>query len=427
MKFPRAIWPFAFLAACLIAAPKLVEAANQFYNASGTPAQGSALSSAAMRTEFSSIASGFDKMPALTSGTAVVVNGPGTALTNTVGTLALAGNFATTGAFNTTFVQQADTSLTLPAATDTIVGRASTDTFTNKTFDTSGTGNVFKINGVTISDVTGSGSVVLASNPVLVAPNLGTPSAINLTNGTGLPISTGVSGLGTGIATFLAMPSSANLLAALTTKTGTGNAVFSANPTFTGTATFNVANATAFQGASVTLSGNVVADKMALGGRVLSGETLGVNGNVYFSSQVIVASDDLFLSTNHGITWPGNAFMRGSSVSINATIDGINGVQLLSGATAWTPTSDERAKDGLVGIDPEQALADVLTWRTETGYYKNDPTKRQRQFLIAQDIQKNTPEAVFTDENGVLHLDYNQTIPKIVAAIKAIAARQGVH
>jgi hypothetical protein len=49
---------------------------------------------------------------------------------------------------------------------------------------------------------------------------------------TGLPISTGVSGLASGIATFLATPSSANLLAALTTKTGTGLAVFADSPTF---------------------------------------------------------------------------------------------------------------------------------------------------------------------------------------------------
>lgn len=43
------------------------------------------------------------------------------------------------------------------------------------------------------------------TNAVLVTPNIGTPSAGTLTNCTGLPISTGVSGLGTGIATALAV------------------------------------------------------------------------------------------------------------------------------------------------------------------------------------------------------------------------------
>jgi hypothetical protein len=51
--------------------------------------------------------------------------------------------------------------------------------------------------------VTGSGSVVLATSPTLVTPNLGTPSAATLTNATGLPVSTGISGLGTGVATAL--------------------------------------------------------------------------------------------------------------------------------------------------------------------------------------------------------------------------------
>lgn len=52
-----------------------------------------------------------------------------------------------------------------------------------------------------------------------------------LTNATGLPISTGVSGLGTGVATFLGTPSSANLAAALTDETGSGSAVFATSPT----------------------------------------------------------------------------------------------------------------------------------------------------------------------------------------------------
>ena len=63
---------------------------------------------------------------------------------------------------------------------------------------------------------------------------LGTPSAGTLTNATGLPLSTGISGLGTGVATFLATPSSANLASALTDETGSGSAVFATNPTFVG-------------------------------------------------------------------------------------------------------------------------------------------------------------------------------------------------
>jgi hypothetical protein len=55
--------------------------------------------------------------------------------------------------------------------------------------------------------------------------------AATLTNSTGLPVATGISGLGVGVTSFLAAPSSANLLAAMTDETGTGSLVFATSPT----------------------------------------------------------------------------------------------------------------------------------------------------------------------------------------------------
>jgi hypothetical protein len=66
------------------------------------------------------------------------------------------------------------------------------------------------------------------------AIGLGTvATTTTLTNATGLPISTGVSGLGTNVATFLATPTSSNLAAVLTDETGTGANVFATSPTLT--------------------------------------------------------------------------------------------------------------------------------------------------------------------------------------------------
>lgn len=88
-------------------------------------------------------------------------------------------------------------------------------------------------NNITSGLQTGTGAMVRATSPTLVTPALGTPSSVTLTNATGLPVASGVSGLGTGVATWLATPSSANLAAAVTGETGTGSLVFGTSPNIT--------------------------------------------------------------------------------------------------------------------------------------------------------------------------------------------------
>lgn len=62
---------------------------------------------------------------------------------------------------------------------------------------------------------------------------------------------TGLSALGSGVATWLGTPSSANLRGALTDETGTGSAVFATSPTFSGTvAAVDVSTTGRFFGAS---------------------------------------------------------------------------------------------------------------------------------------------------------------------------------
>lgn len=80
-----------------------------------------------------------------------------------------------------------------------LVSASSTNTLTNKTYDTAGTGNSFLINGLAATTNTGTGSVVRATSPTLVTPLLGTPASGVATNLTGT-----AAGLTSGITNALA-------------------------------------------------------------------------------------------------------------------------------------------------------------------------------------------------------------------------------
>lgn len=73
-------------------------------------------------------------------------------------------------------------------------------------------------------------SAYVNSSIIINGGALGTPSSGTLTNATGLPIA-GITGLGAGVATWLATPSSANLASAVTGETGSGGLVFADSPT----------------------------------------------------------------------------------------------------------------------------------------------------------------------------------------------------
>ena len=135
---------------------------------------------------------------------------------------------------------------------------------------------------------------------------LGTPTSATLTNATGLPVSTGISGLGTGVATFLATPSSANLASALTGETGTGSVVFSASPTFTGTVS----------AADLTLSGNLT-----------------VNGTTTTINSTTLSVDDKNLELGH-VASPDNTTADGGGITLKGASD--KTFNWVNATSAWT-------------------------------------------------------------------------------------------
>jgi hypothetical protein len=263
----------------------------------------------------------------------------------------------------------------------------------------------------TVTNETGSGLLVFATSPALTTPDLGTPSAVTLTNATGLPVSTGITGFGTGVGTFLATPSSSNLASAVTGETGTGALVFGTSPDFTTGVTIGsvavptISSSNSFSNKTISLGSNTVtstiaqlntavsdADLMTLGGaesvtglKSFTDGTLKLVGGDYGASDGSMPGSPVTgtfyrntnASSNRVFFYDGTAyrevFLNGISGAISvanggtgaATLTGVlkgNGTSAISAATAGTdfvsPSSSETLTNKTLNVE---STGNVLT------------------------------------------------------------------
>jgi len=395
-----------------------------------------------MRAEFESIEDGFDKLPVMTSngGKIVAVNSGGTALeavtttgtgsavkatsptlvTPTLGVATATSINGTTIPSTKTLVVTTD-KLSVLAATSSseLAGVISDETGSGSlVFATSptlvtptlGVATATSINGTSIpssktlvvttdklsalaatssselagviSDETGSGSLVFATSPTLTTPILGTPQSGTLSNCTGLPVSTGISGFGTNVATALAVnvgsagafvtnggalgtPSSGTLssctgLPVSTGVSGLGSNVATALAVNVGSAGAFVTNGGALGTpssgtvtnltgtASININGTVGASTPNTGAFTTLTDTAGnvrdIPQNAKTSSYTLIASDagKHISITTGGVTVPASVFSAGNAVSIynnsgsNQTITQDSGVTLRFAGTSTT-------------------------------------------------------------------------------------------
>ena len=202
---------------------------------------------------------------------------------------------------------------------------SSTDTLTNKTFDTAGTGNVFIINGTGITAVTGTGSVVLATSPTLVTPALGTPSALVGTNISGTATAFTASNVTTNanLTGDVTSVGNATTLADVATGAVTGGSTAIPVITFNNKGLVTSVTTAAVVAPASTLSGSTLASGVTTSSLTALGTIASLAAGTVSASGLVAAAGRMTVGTNLNVSGNtvigGNLTVSGSLTYIDST------------------------------------------------------------------------------------------------------------